>query len=873
MNNWKYSNYSKINLEAASHFPFSEARQYQLETISEIKQAVDDGYKYIVLEAGTGTGKSSIAATLAQMFDSSYILTVTKQLQDQYMNDFADLGFRLVKGRGNFECKKYLEDGLHQTCDVGRCKVEGHACKYSLKNHAEGQITEDNTCEYFYQKFLGLISPVMISNYAYMFLELNYVDDFSNRNLIICDEAHNVESVIMNQLTLEFERRDLKEYLKYDLLQDEINLLNEGDYIEWADFVAKIRDKYEAELKKIKHVQKPELFVKKVFMKNKIDDSRRFLEHLEFDPRMWIFDWDEDYGIAQFKPLKIDNYAKETFFKYADVCLFMSATILDYRLFAHWLGISPDEIYAIRRKSPFDVKRNPIMTFNGFNMSYSNLEVTAPKTIKTIEEILERHKNEKGIIHTISGKCRDFLIKNVKTDRFIYHDTQNRADVIEEFKNSTKPLVLVSPSVNEGVDLPGDECRFQIIYKIPRPDLGDKQTYMRNAFDSKWYDYKTCLSLVQAHGRGMRFEEDYCTTYFIDSRLIGFVAEDSSVNNFLPDTFRDAIDKLSENDLNADEEIIVDDALDFKGKVALKFEMIQEGNRLFRDDVCEAIRFYQGLLSNDLFRYDYYPYQRLAESYKKAGMFEEETETIVRFLKSGIYATKNTSNECGRRLKKLDRMGYFDYDSNWATLEREFLRNRNIGKTNLAGALPLSIKIIKMKHESRKPSKSNIDEEYLNSIMSIGKGFSYDDKLNLKRELIILGERYIDKKEYGNAREYYNRLLDHELFANDYYPYKKLSYIYRKDGQFEDDERILIEFFKSGIYCDDRQLAWFKNRFKLLGRMGVFDSSKMYNLENEFFSNGARNQALSDKPVPIADKINLNYQPKRDLFKILLDNS
>ena len=89
-NEWEYSTYSKINPEVEQYFPFEKPRQHQLETISEIKEAIDKGYKYIVLEAGTGTGKSAIAATLTSMFSSSYIFTVTKQLQDQYIEDFKD---------------------------------------------------------------------------------------------------------------------------------------------------------------------------------------------------------------------------------------------------------------------------------------------------------------------------------------------------------------------------------------------------------------------------------------------------------------------------------------------------------------------------------------------------------------------------------------------------------------------------------------------------------------------------------------------------------------------------------------------------------------------------------------------------------------
>ena len=112
MFNWKYSDYSKINKEVKDNFPFKTPRNEQLETISEIKEAIDNGYKYIILEAGTGTGKSAIAATLASMYDSSYILTVTKQLQDQYLDDFSDLGFKVVKGRGNFYFKKYEDEGV-----------------------------------------------------------------------------------------------------------------------------------------------------------------------------------------------------------------------------------------------------------------------------------------------------------------------------------------------------------------------------------------------------------------------------------------------------------------------------------------------------------------------------------------------------------------------------------------------------------------------------------------------------------------------------------------------------------------------------------------------------------------------------------------
>lgn len=53
-------------------------------------------------------------------------------------------------------------------------------------------------------------------------------------------------------------------------------------------------------------------------------------------------------------------------------------------------------------KSTFDVSRNPIKTCDVVNLSYTKLKENSPKTIPVIKKILNAHKNDKGIIHTIS---------------------------------------------------------------------------------------------------------------------------------------------------------------------------------------------------------------------------------------------------------------------------------------------------------------------------------------------------------------------------------------------------------------------------------------------------------------------------------------
>lgn len=652
MTKWPYTNYSKTDCNILKYFPFENPRKQQLEAICEIIEAIDNGYKYIILEAGTGTGKSAIAATLARMFDTSYILTITKQLQDQYARDFNE--FQVVKGRSNFKCR--ISDCM---CDEGKCVLESYNCKYKLKE----KVTRENTCNYYYQKYLALESDVVIANYPYMFLELNYVGDFSKRNLLICDEAHNIESMIMNQLKLEFSRHDLKEYINFNLSKSRVSTLEKGDYNTWIDFIEKIKARYQEELEKIQHLERnPAIFQKILFIKNQISACRRFILQIVSSPDKWIFDYDRKTGIAEFKPLKIDSYAQDTLFRYGDVCLFMSATILDYELFAQWLGINVDEIYPIRCKSPFDISKNPINTYNQFNMTYDILKKSAPKTIKTIQSILNRHEHDKGIIHTISNQCRDFLIDSLNSPRLITHDTTDRSKVLEEFKNSDNPLVLVSPSMNEGVDLPGDECRFQIIYKIPYPDLGDKQTQLRALENDKWLDYKTCLALVQTHGRGMRYSDDYCQTYMMDNRFMGYVYSDMISNQFLPDTFRDAIDRLSKP------KRIVSNS-------SQKQDLIRKGkDYLNSGDFENAIKYFKDLQCSELFKEDYQIYLILADAFNNAMLHEAEVEILVDFFKSGIYCNDSELQIFRDRLKELDDLGYFDYESNMEILEKEYFK-------------------------------------------------------------------------------------------------------------------------------------------------------------------------------------------------------
>ena len=121
----KMSEDNKIKISESDlieNFPFKEIRPKQLEGMKQIAQAINDGYKIIVLEAPTGFGKSPVAIALGKTLGSSYICSATKDLQSQYTKDFPFL--RSVKGMSNFDCLVKEDLILNGTYICHDCKID-----------------------------------------------------------------------------------------------------------------------------------------------------------------------------------------------------------------------------------------------------------------------------------------------------------------------------------------------------------------------------------------------------------------------------------------------------------------------------------------------------------------------------------------------------------------------------------------------------------------------------------------------------------------------------------------------------------------------------------------------------------------------------
>lgn len=439
---------SKVNSETdkisqetiKENFPFPTFLKDQLEILTEMVDAIEEGYKYIILESGVG--KSAIAATLANIYKSSFILSDNEKLQEKYHEEY---------------------DLINND-------------KFHVSNHSDA---------------------------------FNEFEKLDKRKLLIVDDAHKFDENIA------------------DFFSYKIHLSAFDDEL-IDSFYCDVRNK-----------EKKEIDVGLDFINHlSLDDEMVNLikYNIEENPDDWIWFYDKYYGgMIIFKPLNLENILKKYLLNKAEICIFMSSTILNKEIFADELGLDISEVKFIHKDFPFSSDTNQIYLRNCADMkNFKKVKLVIP----FIEDILEKHKNEKGIIHTDKPEYTSCIENQINNPRLMIHIDD---DDLKEFKNSSNS-VLVSEDRVEGMDFPKDSCRFQIILRqhlIPNDEIAK---YKDN--ESNWYSYKKAIYFVQLLQRAARSEDDGCITYILDERILTTIRKDIMDYHFIPDYILDSIEDM-----------------------------------------------------------------------------------------------------------------------------------------------------------------------------------------------------------------------------------------------------------------------------------------------------------------------------------------
>ncbi|MDB4337541.1 ATP-dependent DNA helicase [bacterium] len=537
------------------HFPHSQIRESQKHAIEKILEAYDNGKRFVILEAGTGVGKSAIGLTVARHLNAgtaasekyeagSWFVTTQKILQEQYVKDFGKPTGEMcsIKSSTNYMCSFHKKNTCSQSQQLLRTEDKSSrffkACTFK--------------CNYKESKKSYLETQESVTNFPYFMTEAAYSGKITPRNFLVVDEAHNIETELSRFVEVSVSDRFVKAVLKTSLPRG----LTQFQAFKW------IKDVYFPKAKaQLNHMEKQ---IDKIDLTKKMKElqtiSRQYdmlrghVSKLEnflsfYSKDNWIFDeeksWEKKTRKFVFKSIDVSKFANDYLFRLGSKVLMMSATILDHDVFCQSLGVPRSAVEFIRIPSPFPIKNRPIFTASVGSMSTKNLEKTLPRLLNAVKEILDNHSTEKGIIHCHTYRIAKFLKQNLSASKYktrvLIHDSTNRDEVLQKHISSKKPTVLLSPSMTEGVDLRGEFSRFQVICKVPYPYLGDKLVKKRMHKWKTWYPLQTAKSVVQSVGRSVRSKDDFAVSYILDSDFDRFY---SMNRKLFPEDFKKCINRL-----------------------------------------------------------------------------------------------------------------------------------------------------------------------------------------------------------------------------------------------------------------------------------------------------------------------------------------
>ena len=527
-----------------------EPKQYQIDALDFIKKSIMTGKKYILLNLPTGTGKSFISVGMFANWYRNFvnekakfdILTNSKVLQQQYLRDFDFINN--YKGRSNYYCDKYDTD-----CANGKelCRILKSPC---------------DACPYDIAKNKWLAGDIGLTNFhLFNTLSLYQTTLLSSRgsNVLIIDESHDFESVYSDFLSTKVSAKTLK---KCGFSLKEIETLDDrfiskikyiDKYLEFLErkLIPMLEEKlkhFELEIQSASAKKKTEIGSYIQSIEGKLLSFKHLFESYKNDPSNIVLDVfinksDKMYSGTELitQHVWVYEYIHEYVWKHYDHIIFMSASILNKKMFSFINGLEDNLTTYYEISTPFPVKNRKIFYLKVGKMNWSTKEETFQKQVPWIKKILAKYKNEKGIIHTTNYEITEWSKENITDERLLFHETEDRNEILDKHIHSTTPTVLVSPSMTSGVDLKDDLARFQILMKVPYPNISSNKIKARQKSNKDWYTWKTVVDTLQSYGRAVRSDTDYADMFILDSNFSDLLKYNSHI---IPEYMQVAIKQL-----------------------------------------------------------------------------------------------------------------------------------------------------------------------------------------------------------------------------------------------------------------------------------------------------------------------------------------
>ena len=495
---------------------FAAFREPQWNAIMQAVEAIESGTDAVFVEAPTGTGKTLIGEAVRRLLKlRAYYTCTTIALQEQFATDFPYA--RVLKGRSNYLTESGPLDRMGNPVRSGKWSAITCAdCTAATADEDDCQwCMSKESCPFVAAKNAAMLAPLTVLNSAYLLADRHLGD----RGLVIADEADMLEHALMSHIEIDISPTRMRQMG----LRPPAKKTVPSSWLDWAeDAIEVVKAYYET-------IPKGPSDVKERIATAALLAKLRMLA-MDLPNGGWVYDgYTRETNWVIFRPVFVSRFAQKYLWDIGDKWLLMSATILSPQLMAEDLGMDKAGMSwaYISVPSNFPIENRPVFVVPAADMAFKNRATAWPKMAEAVEGVVRRHPGERILVHTVSYDLAAYLAdslalapdlhgRNVVT----YTRSMDKDQALADYSR-TPGSVLLAPSMDRGVDLPGDLCRVQVIAKVPYPNLQDKQVHarMHTPGGQAWYRMQAIRKIVQSTGRGIRSVDDRATTYILDEQF------------------------------------------------------------------------------------------------------------------------------------------------------------------------------------------------------------------------------------------------------------------------------------------------------------------------------------------------------------------
>lgn len=558
-------------------FPFSNAREGQMELIDFTKQAIESADSRFA-EASTGIGKTmaTIFSTLSYLkedkLDKVFYLcpkntnfdNAAKALEILNKEGYL-LSYTEIRARSKM-CPYKLE----KACNPDDCPLTvGYYSK--LKDVLKDCLVHENllnseiidkyaekydVCPFELSLDFSVYTDFVVCDYNYAFHPISYlrrffeVPDKTYRIFALVDEAHNLIDRARDMFTVTFSEEDYKN-LKKELkgyrnpeinkilrkINQDLRLFKQFEFNDQPIILEQLDSKFIQHITKLRseinvlETDNPKLKLKKG--KDFLIDLYKFIVINDLLNDGFKIILDNKYDNLTIKLFCIDpsSFINKSLFHFLGT-LFFSATLTPIDYFQK-VNLNRDGFKTISLPSPFNPNNFFLIINDNISIKYKDRDKTLEEVVKEINIFVSKKVGNYLIFvpsFEYSRKIEKYFIND---SRFVFQTAtmtnKDKDEFLANFKENPQEsrigVCVISGSFAESIDLTGDRLIGVVVVGVGLPQVNFENNLVKDFYIQKemnGYEFAYMNpginKVLQALGRVIRTQKDKGSALIIDSR-------------------------------------------------------------------------------------------------------------------------------------------------------------------------------------------------------------------------------------------------------------------------------------------------------------------------------------------------------------------